>query len=470
MLRTAMRRRIRTRTQTTRPANAPATTRSTTISTRTAGAAASASAALIAIAACAATAFAQNDETINTLTPAEKAAGWTLLFDGESTEHWRGYNRESFPSTGWVVEDDGTLHVKGGEGGGDLMTRRQYADFELSLEFRTAEGANSGIMYRVTEKHPAPWMTGPEYQILDDAAHQIDPDHLHAAGACYALYKPSKEKILKPAGEFNRARIRVKNNRVSHFLNGVKLLEFDLTSNDYAERVAASKFAAYDGFGVRPKGHLALQDHGDDVWFRNIKARDLTAPMPEETALFNGRNLDGWTWYSPARIAAEGVWSVGAGEVLRCEGTPPGYLRTEEVYDHFVLKLEWRWDPDAGPQRRNSGVLVRRIGEDRVWPKSVEAQLMHGSAGDFWKIGEYPMTTDPDRTNGRNTKKLTDAERPIGEWNQYEIIVDDETVTLYVNGQLVNRAWDVEVNEGHICLQSEGAPIEFRNIRLAPIR
>jgi hypothetical protein len=133
-----------------------------------------------------------------------------------------------------------------------------------------------------------------------------------------------------------------------------------------------------------------------------------------------------------------------------------------------VLRLQWRWDPET-KQAGNSGVLLRMVGEDKVWPKSVEAQLESGSAGDFWCIDEFPMKTDPARTRGRNTKKSGGRENPVGEWNDYEIIVDHGTITLLVNGEEANRATEVQEVAGKVCLQSEGAPIQFRNIRLAPI-
>jgi len=132
-----------------------------------------------------------------------------------------------------------------------------------------------------------------------------------------------------------------------------------------------------------------------------------------------------------------------------------------------VLRLQWKFDP-ATPG--NSGVLLRMIGEDKVWPKSVEAQLESGNAGDFWNIDEYQMKTAKDRLNGRNTKHTHANERPLGEWNDYEIIVDGGKVTLIVNGEVVNEATDVAQNAGKICLQAEGVPIWFRRVRLAEIR
>jgi hypothetical protein len=402
---------------------------------------------------------------VDELSAAEKAAGWKLLFDGKTTDGWRGYRKEAFPDKGWVVED-GCLRVVAGAKGGDIITAGQYGDFELALEWRVAEKANSGIMYRVTEKHGASWQTGPEYQILDDIGGGAAPDNPHSAGALYGLYAPSSGKIVKPAGEFNQTRILIKDNRLVHWLNGIKIVECRLDSDDWKQRVAGSKFNKYEGFGAQSKGHIALQDHGNDVWFRNIRIRDLSAAMPGEVRLFNGKDLTGWTACLPDGGRMEDVWSVKDG-ILICKGRPIGYIRTEADYTNYVLKLEWRFDPAKGAG--NSGVLLRVIGEDKVWPRSVEAQLQSGNAGDFWNIDKFPMKVDAARTQGRNTKKTHGAELPIGEWNEYEIVVNGESVRLNVNGELLNEAWDVWETPGKIALQSEGAEIHFRNIRLAPI-
>jgi hypothetical protein len=164
------------------------------------------------------------------------------------------------------------------------------------------------------------------------------------------------------------------------------------------------------------------------------------------------------------------VWTVADG-VMVCKGNPVGYIRTKDDYTNFVLRLEWRFSP-VTKQAGNSGVLVRMVGEDKVWPRSVEAQLHSGNAGDFWNIGDFKMTADAGRTNGRNTKKTHGAERPIGPdggWNEYEIIVNRGDVILRVNGEELNRATQVEEVPGHICLQSEGAEIQFKSVRLVPL-
>jgi len=402
---------------------------------------------------------------VNTLTPAEKAAGWSLLFDGSTPQGWRGHRKESFPATGWSIRD-GMLVSAAGGGGGDLVTTEEFGDFELVLDYRCAPKANAGIMFRVSEKFDAPWQTGPEFQILDDAGHGLAPDHPHSAGALYDLVAPPATKVGKPAGEWNQARILLSDGRLRHWLNGVKVVDVRVDGEEWLKLIAGSKFKSFAGFGVLPKGHIALQDHGDEVAFRNIKLRTPGAAMPGEQALFNGRDLTGWTAHLADGGEPEKVWSIADG-VLVCGGKPAGYIRTDGLHENFVLKLDWRWPEGKAPG--NSGVLLRKVGDDKVWPKSVEAQLHSGSAGDFWCIDEFPMRTDPARLNGRNTRRTHTNENPIGQWNHYEIVVDGDRVTLLVNGEVLNEAWDVEEVPGSICLQSEGAEIHFRNIRLAPI-
>jgi len=401
------------------------------------------------------------------LSPAEAAAGWTFLFDGTSTDAWRGYRRAAFPEKGWVVEN-GWLRVTAGGGGGDVMTKAQYENFELALEWKTSPGANSGIMYRVTEEYGAPWQTGPEMQVLDDFGHDFPATDSKTSGGLYALYDNADGKVLKPAGEINHARIVMRDGVVKHYLNGVKMVEADLNSSDWRARVAASKFAGYEGFGNRPVGHICLQDHGNDVWFRNIRIRNLDAPLPGEVDLLAGDRLDQWMAHLNDGADLGDVFTFQDG-ILVCAGRPIGYMRTNATYTNFVLRLQWRFDP-VTKRGGNSGVLVRMIEEDKVWPRSIEAQLQAGHAGDFWNIEKFEMTATADRTNGRNTRHTHANERPIGEWNDYEIIVDGPRVTLIVNDEVLNEAWHVAEIAGSICLQSEGAPIHFRRVRLAEIR
>jgi hypothetical protein len=212
----------------------------------------------------------------NTLSDAEKDQGWELLFDGHSMEKWRGYGREDLHD-GWKVID-GTIARVGG--GGDIITREQFENFDLLIDWRIGPAGNSGIFYHVQEtseggeRYSAVWQTGPEMQILDNQGHADRAQASTSAGANYALHAPIGD-ATRPIGAFNRARIVVRGDHVQYWLNGVKIVEFDRGSDDFKELVAASKFASMPGFAKYRRGHIALQDHGDPVQFRNIKIRRL---------------------------------------------------------------------------------------------------------------------------------------------------------------------------------------------------
>ena len=213
----------------------------------------------------------------NELTAAEKKAGWRLLFDGKTTAGWRGFKKPAFPAQGWVVEGGCLKHkAKDGAdslGGGDIITTEQFTDFEFQFEWRVAPGGNSGVKYLVTEERSGP--IAHEYQVIDDERHadaKIGPHR--SAAALYDLF-PAENKKLRPAGEFNQSRIIVRGKHVEHWLNGAKVLEYELESERLKAAVAKSKFKNVPGFGNKLKGHLLLQDHGDEVCYRNLKLRPL---------------------------------------------------------------------------------------------------------------------------------------------------------------------------------------------------
>lgn len=201
---------------------------------------------------------------------ATDTGGWRSLFDGRTLNGWRAY-RGATPK-GWRAVD-GTLVRE--SGGGDIVTEDVFRDFELELEWQLRDGGNSGIMYRVTEDAEHGYESGPEMQVLDDAKHGDGRSRLTAAGALYGLY-PAPTGAVKPAGEWNRARIVVRGNHVEHWLNGVKTAEAEMNSPEWNAKVAASKFNEWPGYARAREGRILLQDHGDWVAYRNIRIRPFS--------------------------------------------------------------------------------------------------------------------------------------------------------------------------------------------------
>ncbi len=203
---------------------------------------------------------------------APKAEGWITLFDGANADAFRAYKGDAMPAKGWAVQN-GTLRRLPGPDAGDIVTKEQFKDFEFVCEWRVGAKGNSGVIYRCDEAHGAPWETGPEMQILDDAGHP-DASPLNRAGSMYDLFAPASNAV-KPAGEWNEARIVARGTRIEHWLNGVKVVDADLSSDAYKAALAKSKWTGYKDFNTRASGHIALQDHGDEVAFRNIRVRRL---------------------------------------------------------------------------------------------------------------------------------------------------------------------------------------------------
>jgi hypothetical protein len=208
--------------------------------------------------------------SLNTLTPAEHHAGWRLLFDGKTTAGWRGWKMDTLPS-GWQVVDGALTRVRRAA---DIITTEKFKNFELSLEWNIAPNGNSGIFYRASEDDDAIYWSAPEMQVLDDAGHPDGQSRLTAAGSDYGLY-PSPAGVVKPAGQWNKVRVVVQRNHVEHWLNGVKVVEYELGSPDWEARVKASKFAPHPHYGRNPEGYIGLQEHDSWVAYRNIKIRVL---------------------------------------------------------------------------------------------------------------------------------------------------------------------------------------------------
>jgi 3-keto-disaccharide hydrolase len=230
----------------------------------------------------------------NVLTPTERAAGWRLLFDGRTLAGWRGLGYDTVPTAHWVVVDGAIKKVASRNvprvadgrplNGGDLMTADSFGDFELTWEWRVTPGANSGLKYNVSEEMsvgqggsggPSHSALGFEYQILDDDRHEDGKLATHRSAALYDLIAPNATKQLRAVGQWNRSRIVFRGNHGEHWLNGQKVIEFELGTARMDSLLAASKYKTIPGFGEKRHGHIVLQDHGDEVYFRDIKVRPL---------------------------------------------------------------------------------------------------------------------------------------------------------------------------------------------------
>lgn len=222
----------------------------------------------------------ENTSTANEENPPAEATAssteddWMVLFDGSSLDAWRNYKSDS---AAWRIED-GALNTTGGSG--DLITKETFGNFELEFDWRITEGGNSGVIYLAQEadEYNSTYETGPEYQIIDDESygtvHNITLEKNQMSGANYALDEPQNVQ-LKPLGEYNQAKIIVNDGHVEHWLNGQKVVEYDLWTDEWTTRVAETKFKDMPGYGQFKEGHIALQDHGDPVWFKNIRIRQL---------------------------------------------------------------------------------------------------------------------------------------------------------------------------------------------------
>lgn len=208
----------------------------------------------------------------STGTPAiAQGTAWKSLFDGSSTAAWRGYKKPEMPA-GWAIVDGTLSKQKPVE---DIMTREIFGDFEFEVEWKIDKGGNGGIFYRATEEYTRIYWSGTEYQLLDDANAPDGRTRMTSAAAAYGLY-PSPEGSLKPAGEWNATRIVIRKNHVEHWLNGNKVVEYELWSADWKAKVAASKFAKYPNYGLAPRGAIGFQgDHDGALALRNIRIRPL---------------------------------------------------------------------------------------------------------------------------------------------------------------------------------------------------
>ncbi len=420
-----------------------------------------------------------------------KTGEWEVLFDGSNTDHFRAFKRDAFPSQGWKIEDGQLRTIKGGDEV-DIVTKKTYADFELVFEWRVTPGANSGVMYRVSEAFDRSWHTGPEYQVLDDAKHRDGKNPTTSAGSFYALVS-AEGKTVKSVGEYNTSRIRVHGDLVEHWLNGRKVVALELGSDGLKALIAKSKFADKPRFAQEASGHICFQHHHDEVWFRNIKIRKLpprVVPAPARRAnrvsraqreagwhnLFNGENTNRWRGFLKESFPEKG-WVVDEGTIKHLQRGGGGDIVTKDKYETFDFRFEWRVAPGA-----NSGVKYFILEEERRRTIGHEYQIIddekHPDAlrGPKWQTaGFYDCFPAKNRVL-----------KPVGDFNSSRILVEGQQAEHWLNGIMVlnytlgspevleavagSKFRNVEGfgkrHRGRILLQDHGDDVAYRNLRI----
>jgi hypothetical protein len=394
----------------------------------------------------------------NELTEKELADGWQLLFDGKTLDNWKNYNGTT-AAEGWHVVD-GCIQAKGtgSDANGYLVTTKQYENFELRWDWKLSKGGNSGMLYHVVEnpKFAVPYITGPEYQLIDEPNFDGKLEEWQRLGVDYAMYLPDRSLMkINPAGEWNNSKIVFDNGHVEHWLNDVKILEFEAWTDDWHARKNNGKWSNAPEYGLAQKGVICLQDHGYPASFRNIKIKELPRKTAE-VVLFNGKDLSGWEAFG------EELWYVKDGYLV-CESGPKkgyGYLATRNYYDDFDLTVEFKQEANG-----NSGVFIRSFIEKDVrisgWQVEV-APKGNDTGGIYESYGRGWLVQIPD-------EKETILKE--GEWNTLRIRLQGDNVKTWLNGQEMVDLQDEKIGraQGRIALQIHdkgGIKVLWRNLKL----
>ena len=394
----------------------------------------------------------------NKLTKEEKTDGWQLLFDGKTLNGWRDYNGDKLTAP-WFATD-GTIQARGGGGDahGYIVTSKNYENFDLVWDWKIAKGGNSGMLYHVVE-NPAfkvPYVTGPEYQLIDNLGFPEQLEDWQKTAADYAMHVADISKlIIKPAGEWNSSRIVFDSGHVEHWLNGQKVVEFEAWTEDWFARKHSGKWENAPEYGLASTGVICLQDHGSAAWFRNMKIKELPRKI-KKVSLFNGKDLTGWEVYGTEK------WYVADG-LLVCESGPEkkyGYLATREYYNDFDLTLEFKQEADG-----NSGVFFRSFIEPDVkvngWQVEV-APRGNDTGGIYESYGRGWLVQIPDEKENILKEK---------DWNTMRIRVEGDNVRTWLNGVEMVNLTDEKIGkaQGRIALQIHdggGIKVLWRNLSL----
>ncbi len=398
----------------------------------------------------------------NKLTEQEAADGWVLLFNGKTLDGWRDFKGDTVIKAPWVAEKGILTSLgKGSDSTGYIVTEKQYENFIIAFDWKISNGGNSGLLYHVVERpeYKVPYVTGPEYQLIDDAGFASPIEDWQKAGSDYAMYvcDPAK-KVLEKAGDWNTSKIVFDNGHVEHWLNGQKVLEFEAWTDDWFARKGSGKWDNAPEYGLARSGHFAVQDHGSRAWFRNMKIKELPR-KPKQESLFNGKDLTGWDLYGTE------LWYVEKGELI-CESGPDkeyGYLGTRKYYDDFDLSLEFKQEANG-----NSGVFIRSYIKKGVeisgWQVEV-APPNHDTGGIYESYGRGWIHQIPDEKENILKEK---------EWNTMRIKVAGDKITTWLNGEVMTDLTDKKIGQGkgRIMLQIHsggGIKVRWKNINLTEL-
>lgn len=404
----------------------------------------------------------------NTLSAQEKAEGWELLFDGKTLNGWRDFNGTKLTQPWHVVDGCIQAHGDGSDLSGYIVTEKQYDNFILDWDWKLSYGGNSGMLYHVVEDpyFKVPYVTGPEYQLIDNdgweatnAPVKLQP--WQRLGVDYAMHLPDPDSLfVNPQGEWNNSRIVFDNGHVEHYLNGHKILEFDAWTPDWFKRKNSGKWENAPEYGLAESGVLCLQDHGYPASFCNLKIKKLPKKNKATKALFNGRNLSGWTAYGTEN------WYVNEDGHMVCESGPDrkyGYLATDAYYKDFDLTIDFKQLANG-----NSGIFFRSFVEPPVkvhgWQCEV-APKGKDSAGIYESYGRGWLVRIPEEKE--NILKE-------GDWNTMRIRVVGDHVQTWLNGEPMTDFHDEKIGkaQGRIALQIHdggGIKVLWRNLNITPL-
>lgn len=410
-----------------------------------------------------------SEQKPNTLSQAEIADGWELLFDGKTLDGWRDYNGDSLIQPWTVV--DGCIQAAGdgSDLSGYIVTDREFDNFILDWDWKLGYGGNSGMIYHVVEDpyFKVPYVTGPEYQLIDNEGwEEVNaPSKLEEwqkLGVDYAMHLPDADSMfVNPQGEWNNSRIVFDNGHVEHYLNGHKILEFDAWTDDWFERKNAGKWEMAPEYGLAERGVICLQDHGSPASFRNIKIKQLPKKVSGEPKdLFNGKDLTGW------ENNGTELWYVNEDGLMVCESGPDkayGYLATREYYNDFDLTVEFKQLANG-----NSGIFFRSFVEPPVkvhgWQCEV-APKGNDSGGIYESYGRGWLAQIPDEKE--NILKE-------GEWNTMRLRVEGDHVQTWLNGEPMVDLTDEKIGDaqGRIALQIHdggGIKVLWKNLKITKL-